>query len=51
MVKDSAELDDQRKQVLGDGLPDDIDVDLEVDVNEAVAHPDDRWPRDLSWGC
>lgn len=35
-----------RREILGDGLPDLIAIDVVVGVNEAVPHPDDGRPRD-----
>jgi hypothetical protein len=36
---------DQRRQIIDENLPQNVEVDCVVAVDEAVAEPDDLWPR------
>ena len=43
-------MTDERGDVLTDNLPDEIKVDVEVAVHDAVTQPDDLTPRDVRVG-
>jgi hypothetical protein len=42
---------EQLREVLGDRLPEDVEVDVEVVVDESVAHAGGGAPRDLGHRC
>jgi len=44
--KDSFELCDEGRQILVDGLPDDVQIDIEVTVDEPIAHSRHLVPSD-----
>jgi hypothetical protein len=41
LVQGALQRNDQRRQILPNDFPDDIEVDVEVRVNQAVSHSDD----------
>jgi len=48
-LRKTFELDSECRKVLGDGLPDDGQVDAEVLVNQDGPHPGDIRPGNVDW--